>query len=321
MKKTLSILLFAVAALSAGCFKSVSFNTDYVLKPLAEISSGDVPVPFAEDEVQAFAYAVDTSLWTVSTYDDALAGIITQRDDPSVRLTTPLVVADSVLGEDGLRLTMRLKESSIMVVAVDTKDKLYGYTQQEVPENFPTLYVTVIFQPWKSGLQYKGEKGGSWIFRNDFYVPPTILDCYIDPSVQSEEGGETVEPTKLKAYAFAADTTLWSVTSYLDAAAGVITFKTDTTVTRSNVDFTAYKEASGNYGMEVSSSPLLVVVVDQTDEIYAYSKQVVDLNGSPVTFPVVFRPWREEYLYEDAGWVYVNEKFAPKEKTLSVRLR
>ena len=44
--------------------------------------------------------------------------------------------------------------------------------------------------------------------------------------------------------------------------------------------------------MEVSSPTLMVVVVDQTNEVYAYSKQEVDLDGEPVTFPIVFRTWR-----------------------------
>ena len=39
----------------------------------------------------------------------------------------------------------------------------------------------------------------------------------------------------------------------------------------------------------------MVVVVDQTNEVYAYSKQEVDLDGEPVTFPIVFRTWRPEY--------------------------
>lgn len=34
----------------------------------------------------------------------------------------------------------------------------------------------------------------------------------------------------------------------------------------------------------------MVVVVDRTNRLYAYSKQVVDLEGETVTLPVVFRP-------------------------------
>ncbi len=48
--------------------------------------------------------------------------------------------------------------------------------------------------------------------------------------------------------------------------------------------FSAYEDKeTGLYKMEVSSSTLMVVVVDQTNEVYAYSKQEVDLDGEPVT--------------------------------------
>ena len=75
-------------------------------------------------------------------------------------------------------------------------------------------------------------------------MPPTYLDCYIAPSVQAEEDGETTEPSKLKAYAYAVDTTAWRIASYIDAAAGVITSKNDPSQTRSNPNFTASKEES-----------------------------------------------------------------------------
>ena len=201
----------------------------------------------------------------------------------------PLVTAEPYQ-QEGIAgwLSMRIDKPSVMVVAVDTEHRIYGYTQQEIAENFPKLYVSVVFKPWKEGTEYKD---GNWIFRNQFYVPPTYLDCYIVPSVQAEEGGETTEPSKLKAYAYAVDTTAWRIPN-----------------------FTSSKEESGAYGMEVSSPTLMVVVVDQTNEVYAYSKQEVDLDGEPVTFPIVFRTWRPEYLYVEEGWRVVNEKNADPEQ-------
>ncbi len=175
-----------------------------------------------------------------------------------------------------------------MVVAVDTEHRIYGYTQQEIAENFPKLYVSVVFKPWKEGTEYKD---GNWIFRNQFYVPPTYLDCYIAPSVQAE-GGETTEPRKLKAYAYAVDTTAWRIASYVDAAAVSSPRRTTRRKPVPTPISPPREEESGDYGMEVSSSTLMVVVVDQTNEVYAYSKQEVDLDGEPVTFPIVFRTWR-----------------------------
>ncbi|MFR5766694.1 MAG: hypothetical protein ACLUFW_01620 [Alistipes sp.] len=155
----------------------------------------------------------------------------------------PLVTAEPYQ-QEGIAgwLSMRIDKPSVMVVAVDTEHRIYGYTQQEIAENFPKLYVSVVFKPWKEGTEYKD---GNWIFRNQFYVPPTYLDCYIAPSVQAEEDGETTEPSKLKAYAYAVDTTAWRIASYIDAAAGVITSKNDPSQTRSNPNFTASKRGVG----------------------------------------------------------------------------
>ena len=119
-------------------------------------------------------------------------------------------------------------------------------------------------------------KEGNWSFYNEFYAPPVYLDCLIDPSVQLAEGGETSEIANVKAYAYAADT--------------------------------------GLYKMEVSSSTLMVVVVDRTNRLYAYSKQVVDLEGETVTLPVVFRPWRATWIYVEDGWRFVDASRAPETK-------
>ena len=248
LKRGRIITLFTAVVLFAGCFKEVSYRTDYVLKPLVQENSGDVAQLLPEGKAQAFAHAADTVFWEVASYEDALAGIITRRDNPSEKQTVPLVTAEPYQ-QEGIAgwLSMRIDKPSVMVVAVDTEHRIYGYTQQEIAENFPKLYVSVVFKPWKEGTEYKD---GNWIFRNQFYVPPTYLDCYIAPSVQAEEGGETTEPSKLKAYAYAVDTTAWRIASYVDAAAGVITSKNDPSQTRSNPNFTASKEESGDYGME-----------------------------------------------------------------------
>lgn len=161
------------------------------------------------------------SLLTKTPWPGSLRGGTTRPK----KQTVPLVTAEPY-DQEGIAgwLSMRIDKPSVMVVAVDTEHRIYGYTQQEIAENFPKLYVSVVFKPWKEGTEYKD---GNWIFRNQFYVPPTYLDCYIAPSVQAEEGGETTEPSKLKAYAYAVDTTAWRIASYIDAAAGVITSKND----------------------------------------------------------------------------------------------
>ena len=138
MKRGRLIALFTAVVLFAGCFKEVSYRTDYVLKPLVQENSGDVAQLLPEGKAQAFAHAADTVFWEVASYEDALAGIITRRDNPSEKQTVPLVTAEPY-DQEGIAgwLSMRIDKPSVMVVAVDTEHRIYGYTQQEIAENFP----------------------------------------------------------------------------------------------------------------------------------------------------------------------------------------
>ena len=137
LKRGRIITLFTAVVLFAGCFKEVSYRTDYVLKPLVQENSGDVVQLLPEGKAQAFAHAADTVFWEVASYEDALAGIITRRDNPSEKQTVPLVTAEPYQ-QEGIAgwLSMRIDKPSVMVVAVDTEHRIYGYTKQEIADRF-----------------------------------------------------------------------------------------------------------------------------------------------------------------------------------------
>ena len=287
MKAKRILPLLAAAALLAGCFKDVSYKTNYVLKPLAQAQTVDPVEPF--EGLKAYAFDADTAFYTVASYEDALNGVIARKDDLSDRIASPVAAAEPCVREGTVGwVQMPLSAETQMVVAVDPVNRVYAYTQQELDVNLPNLYVSLIFKPWK-GFSYKE---GNWSFYNEFYAPPVYLDCLIDPSVQLAEGGETSEIANVKAYAYAADTTAFYIASYDDAVSGKLTAKT----------------------AGVSSSTLMVVVVDRTNRLYAYSKQVVDLEGETVTLPVVFRPWRATWIYVEDGWRFVDASRAPETK-------
>lgn len=304
-----NILILAAAALLTGCFKDVSTKTTYVIKPLVQDLSGD---PYlALEGVQAYAFDADTTFYTVASYEDALAGVASLKDNPSQQL--PAFAAGEPYEREGTSgwVQMPLSNATQMVLAIDTEHRIYAYTQQELGENLPNLYVALPFKPWKEGFSYKD---GNWSYYNEFYTPPTYLDCFIEPAVQTEEGGATGEISSLKAYAFAADTTAWYIATYDDAVAGKITSKDDDSFTRSNPNFTAYKEeGSALYKMQVSTQTLMVVVVDRVNRLYAYTKKEVDLEGASPTFPVLFRPWVQQWIDDEEpnGWIVVNPELDP----------
>ena len=221
MKAKRILPLLAAAALFAGCFKDVSYKTNYVLKPLAQAQTVDPIEPF--EGLKAYAFDADTVFYTVASYEDALNGVIARKDDLSDRIASPAATAEPCVREGTVGwVQMPLSAETQMVVAVDPINKVYAYTQQELDVNLPNLYVSLIFKPWK-GFSYKE---GNWSFYNEFYAPPVYLDCFIDPSVQLAEGGETSEIASVKAYAYAADTTAFYIASYDDAVSGKLTAKT-----------------------------------------------------------------------------------------------
>ena len=279
MKGIRTIWAAVLLLLAWGCFKDGSLKTNYVLKPLSQTLSTDSYEPL--DGVQAYAFAADTNLYTVASYEDAL------------NVTQPMQ----------------------MVVAVDTEHRLYAYTQQELEVNLPNLYVSLPFRVWKEGNSYKD---GNWSYYNEFYTPPVYVDCYVDPYVQATEGGEQTRISKLEVYAYAADTTAWYIATYDDAVNGKITSKTDPEDTRTIPSFQAYVDGdTGLYKMSVSSGQLMVVVADRSDQMYAYTQQSVDLEtAESVTFPtLVFQPWQTLWIdkTDTGGWTIVNPAHAPEE--------
>ncbi len=298
--------LCTVVLLSA-CFKDVSYETNYILKPLSQASSNETAQPL--EGVLAYAYGVDTTEWTVATYSDALAGIVTLKEDPSQRLSLPDAQA-SPYEQEGTTgwLTMPLKRERQMVVVVDPLSRLYAYTEQKLGQNLPNVYVSVVFKPWKEGFSYKD---GNWSFYDEFYAPPVVVDCLIEPTSQAAEGAEP-QPIEVKAYAYAADTTAWYVASYEDAAKGVITSRTGLPQ-RTNPTAAAYKEPdSDRYKMRISDTPLMIVVVDQTARIYAYTQLDAELDAEKaIVLPLTFRPWRAVWIEKVDDWCFVDDNRKP----------
>ena len=74
LKRGRIITLFTAVVLFAGCFKEVSYRTDYVLKPLVQENSGDVAQLLPEGKAQAFAHAADTVFLTKTPWPGSLRG-------------------------------------------------------------------------------------------------------------------------------------------------------------------------------------------------------------------------------------------------------
>lgn len=327
MLRTLKMLFLATGVLMAGCSKDVTLETRYVIKPLLQASSDDRR-PTVVEGASAFAYNVDTTLWKVASYEDALQRIITHKETGE-KLTDPVAVSEPYVGgetapeqpaaadEGGQTPTQGWLQLHIgsplqMVVVVEPLHKTYAYTNQKLVENLHTLYASVVFQPWKESASYLS---GGWSFYRDDYVPHDKTECVVRPSAQLAEGGETQPVESMKIYAYAVDTVEWGIPTYDDAARGVIVRKKNGDK-RSNPDFNAYPQGqSGEYRMEVNHPLLMVVAVDRTHRIYAYTRREIDFGDQAPLFTPVFPVWRTEGRYASEGWSFTNEKYMEEKKS------
>lgn len=307
MKRVLFTLLTVL--LLTGCFKDVAENTAYILKPLVQRTSGGLNEPLPG--VLAFAFEADTTEWTVASYEEALQGIITSKSNPQEKNSTPITEAFPYEVEGMTdRLEMTLPPREVMLLAIDTENRLYAYTNIELKENIGSLYVTLIFKTWKEGASWTE----GWSFYNSFYSPAKEIESFVKVAAQLAEGAAEEVIPNVKVMAFAADTTEWRIASYDDAVGGMLTSKQDEQITRSNPEYNGYEtNEKGTFRLKVGASPLMVVVVDRTHRMYAYSKQTVDLESDLTpTFSVLFRPWLTAWISEENGWRVVNPEYEPE---------
>lgn len=311
MYRKITIILLC-AALCWGCFKSLSYSTVYVLKPLVQRLNQGPLTSLAG--LKAYAFGADTTDWHVVSYEDALAGIITSKTAPSQKITTPVAIAEPFGVVDTIPnsvdwVQMSLDNPTMMIVVVDPVDSLYAYTKQTFFENLSPLYVSVTFQPWRDRTRYAS---GAWIYVNDFYDPnaPKWADYLLKPRLQLLAEGEESALQRVNLYAYAVDTTAWRIASYEDAVAGRITSKKNPEETKETPDYRGVPDQAGGADgwrrFSAKDEVLMVVAVDAEQEIYAYRRVDLVLNSVEKSEVLVFRPWRPNFLYVEEGWRVVT---------------
>lgn len=175
--RRLIILLVALTTL-ASCFQQTSYSTHYVLKPLVQTESGGDYIDL--EGVQAFAFAADSAEWKPRSYEQAISGIIANDEGETQR-----AMASSLPYEDSRSwVSMSIDGPDVLIVAVDTENLCYGFTNYSMGENLPTTYVSVVFRSWKEDSVYKD---GNW------YFYPTIVESEEEEESAEEEDEATEE--------------------------------------------------------------------------------------------------------------------------------
>jgi hypothetical protein len=155
----MAIAAVAMFALT-GCFKDVTTDTTLRIKVLSEVESGGERV--AAEGCFAYIYYTDNTDWTVESYEDAAAKIITNTTTGE-KLSVPDVESEIFTSEEfsNSYLSMFQDRAPALVVVVYPAAKMYAYIYRKAEaENLPYTYLTLIFHQWKTGTYYEGSQEG-----------------------------------------------------------------------------------------------------------------------------------------------------------------
>ena len=163
MKRFLSVIIVASAVLmlSWGCFKTVVAYTIFRIAVYEQVEqNGEIT---KSEELLSYAYYVDTTEWAVLSYDDALAGRITNKTTGEV-LSQPDVWGTFDSAAE-FQTTLHLEQPISMLVVVDPELRLYAYRKYELPENLDQVLTRLTLSSWRASHAASG-----WQVENDFYT-------------------------------------------------------------------------------------------------------------------------------------------------------
>lgn len=142
--------------------------------------------------------------------------------------------------------------------------------------------------------------------RTNYVIKPLSQTLSTDP-YEPFEG--------LKAYAFSADTNLYTVASYEDALNGVISLKGQPSEQITTPVATSEPlEREGTTGwvkLSLSSPTQMIVAVDPVHRLYAYTQQELEVNLPNLYVTLPFKIWKEGTSYKDGNWSFYNEFYTP----------
>ena len=154
------VLLAVVLFATTGCFKKVTTDTTLRIKTLVEEVSGGERV--AAEGCYAYIYYTDKEDWTVASYEDAAAKVITSTVTGET-LSEPNEESEVYTMESSELsfLSIFQDKAPALVVVVYPEAQMYAYMYRKAEaENLTYTYLTLIFHKWKSDIYYEGSKDG-----------------------------------------------------------------------------------------------------------------------------------------------------------------
>lgn len=154
----------AFMPLLQGCFKDVVEYTDFRISVYDQTESNGEFV--RSTDLETYAFYVDTTQWTVKSYEDALARRITNKTTGKTQ-TEPDAIGE-FYADDEYQVTIRLESEMSMIVVVNPTLKLFAYRNYKLPINLPAVDTKLYMASWRQSHSVAG-----WRVVNNFYEPPT----------------------------------------------------------------------------------------------------------------------------------------------------
>ena len=170
----------AFMPLLQGCFKDVVEYTDFRISVYDQTESNGECV--RSTDLETYAFYVDTTQWTVKSYEDALARRITNKTTGKTQ-TEPDAIGE-FYADDEYQVTIRLESEMSMIVVVNPTLKLFAYRNYKLPINLPAVDTKLYMASWRQSHSVAG-----WRVVNKFYEPPTE-----EPTPPADEEEPTTPP-------------------------------------------------------------------------------------------------------------------------------
>ncbi|MCH5330408.1 MAG: hypothetical protein J1E04_05520 [Alistipes sp.] len=186
MKRTAILMIAAAAAMMlAGCFKKVSHDTVFIIQPNLQEESGQTLMPVAEG-CEARAWFKRTAKWSVASYDDALANILTDTENGNTESAEPDALSEpwEDYGVSGL-LRIATESSSVLLVVLYPEERMFAWRVYKTAENLSPVNLKFQFRPWryKYDAQSNAYRDGDW---NVDFAPRTAPPADNDNTEDNE---------------------------------------------------------------------------------------------------------------------------------------
>ena len=185
MKYITTIFVLCTALiLAVGCFKEEKQGTSLQIALYSQNVPKD-PILKTTHDIEAYAFYVEKGTkWEVTTWEDALNHVITNKERANIQISTPDVIG-TYDPEAEYQITLELWSQFTFLVVVDRTNKIYATRLYETPMNYPVMPIQLHLYAHKKSGQANG-----WDMVNPF--PDEVREPLV-PNEDNEEESENID--------------------------------------------------------------------------------------------------------------------------------